>query len=123
MVDENGDTIDDVTDLGMLNPPVTITGTIWGSGNDGISEYTADKDFVYFQVPYTGNFRFSLSWEPLSADYDLILYSGDGLLGAAQSSYNNPEVIGPQALTANTYYGFGVYAWDGGPGTWTIQIQ
>ena len=123
LVDENRATVNDVTNLGMLNPPVTISGTIWGSGHDPYTaEYTADKDFVYFQVPY-GNFRFSLSWEPVTADYDLILYSETGILGMAQTSSDNPEIIGPQALTANTTYGFGVYAWDGGPGTWTLQVQ
>jgi hypothetical protein len=120
-VPENGDTAADITSLGPLNPPVAITGNIWGAGNLG-GLYNADLDFISFTLPTTKTYTFTLTWTPASADYDLHLIEGNGTTLAYSTSYGQPEVI-TYSLSANALYYIAVGAWEGSSGTWTLNIQ
>ena len=120
-VPETGDTAADIYDIGPISPPVTVEGSIWGAGNlSGL--YDADLDFISFSVPQTRTYILSLTWTPVSADYDLHLIDGTGTTLAYATGYNQPEVI-TYALNANTTYYFAVAAWDGSAGNWSVQIQ
>jgi len=120
-VPENGDTAADITSLGALTPPVDISGSIWGAGNLG-GLYNADLDFISFTLPTTKTYTFTLTWTPASADYDLHLIEGSGTTLAYSTSYGQPEVI-TYSLSANALYYIAVGAWDGGAGTWNLNIQ
>ena len=120
-VPENGDDASAIYALGMLSPPVEITGSIWGAGNLG-GLYDADLDFVSFQVPQSRQYNLELTWTPTSADYDLHLIEGTGTTLAYSTTYSQPETIN-YALNANTDYFFTVAAWEGSAGNWTVRIQ
>ena len=146
IVDEIGDALTDLSDLGVLGSGDRICGHLQTVGNDG-SDYTGDHDNLVLQVSATERLDLTLDWAQ-TADIDLYVYEGLPLVHATgtgsyttlytylYSYYAGAELLGsaiwsgmsgPESLNLSLEQGVDywiqVVGWDGAPGDWTLSID
>ncbi len=120
-VTEAGDRPADAVGIGRVDPPGTINGNMYATGNDGYS-FTADIDYVKFRLARSGTFSFTLSWDEAAGDYDLYLMDADLEVINSAATYDFPEELGA-SLDADTDYFIAVAGWDGPGGNYSIRIE
>ncbi|MCP4809534.1 MAG: hypothetical protein GY913_07445 [Proteobacteria bacterium] len=120
-VSESGDLLEDAVGLGQIETPATITGDLYGTGNDG-ALYTSDLDFMKFSVDRKGPYDITLTWTETAADYDLYLLAEGPVTIANAATYDYPETVS-YSLESNTSYFLAVGGWDGRSGAWSIRIE
>jgi hypothetical protein len=120
-ITEAGDRPADAVGIGRVDPPGTINGNMYATGNDGYN-FTADIDYVKFRLARSGTFSFTLSWDEASGDYDLYLMDADLNVINSAATYDFPEELGA-TLDADTDYYVAVAGWDGPGGNYSIRIE
>ena len=118
---ETGDLLEDAEGLGQIETPATITGDLYGTGNNG-SQYTADIDFMKFSVDRKGPYDITLDWTETSADYDLFLLAEGPVTLASGTTITYGESVSFN-LEAGTSYFLAVAGWEGAAGAWSIRIE
>jgi hypothetical protein len=120
---ESGDS--SAPELGLVPNGTLFCSDLDSVGNNGTA-YTADRDFVAFEVPSNADWTLELRWDAVG-DYDLYVYeiASDGYWDLVDSDHD-PDVHGPEAVTtflgAGHTYAVQVAGWSGDPGDWTVEL-
>jgi hypothetical protein len=119
---ENGDDLMSAVNLGEIQVPAEISGSIHSCGNAG-GGYSADTDMVRFTVSSSRKYQMELTWSDAGiSDLDLyLLDNATNELGRSTTIFH-PEQIAYDLNTGTSYQLF-VGCWTGTPGSWTVRIQ
>ncbi len=120
---EVGDGMNDVVDLGVLDTPSVIEGTIHGCGNTRAGTYAEDVDIFRFKPSTGGTSKLRLTWGDKGvSDLDIYLLSNSDDELARSTTIYYPENIEVN-LTGGTSYKVFVACWEGTPGSWEVRYD
>ncbi len=119
---ENGDDLMSAVNLGEIQVPAEISGSIHSCGNFG-GGYSADTDMVKFQVASSRRYQMELTWSDGGvSDLDLYLLDNNNNELSRSTTIFYPEQIAYDLNTGINYQLF-VGCWSGSPGSWTVRVQ